>query len=92
MDTIDITAPLVVDVSICEDGTVLRVNVDGVCRLRICQIEAISVEVLGRSVSATIARQSVRASDKGGWKWHYATKLLAEKANRGLGLDFSEHK
>lgn len=35
---LDITHPQVVEVRIREDGTVLWVNVDGICRLRICQI------------------------------------------------------
>lgn len=38
-DLVDITAPKgVVHVQIRGDGTVLWVNVDGVCRLRVCQI------------------------------------------------------
>jgi hypothetical protein len=35
---LDITAPEIVEVQIRSDGTVLWVNVDGVCRLRICCI------------------------------------------------------
>jgi hypothetical protein len=38
-DMIDITGPGVVEVTVREDGSVLWINVDGICRLRICQIQ-----------------------------------------------------
>lgn len=40
---LDVTAPEVVDVSVRHDGSVLWVNVDGHCMLRICQIGDIVV-------------------------------------------------
>ena len=43
---IDITAGLetVVEISIRDDGRVIWVNVDGVCRLRCCRIEKLVVD------------------------------------------------
>lgn len=41
---LDITAPDNVEVLLREDGKVLWVNVDGVCRLRICRVEKISFQ------------------------------------------------
>jgi hypothetical protein len=42
---IDITAPdKSVEVSIRKDGTVIWVNVDGVCKLRICQIPHLVID------------------------------------------------
>jgi hypothetical protein len=41
---IDITAPDVVEVSIREDGTVIWINVDGICKLRVCQIPNLVVD------------------------------------------------
>lgn len=40
----DITGANIVDVQIRADGTVIWVNVDGVCKLRICRIEKLTVE------------------------------------------------
>jgi len=42
--SIDITAPKAVQIDIREDGKVLWINVDGICRLRCCQIELLEVE------------------------------------------------
>jgi hypothetical protein len=39
----DITAPALVQVEVSKDRTVLWVNVDGFCRLRICRIHALEV-------------------------------------------------
>jgi len=41
---LDITGPCKVEVQIREDGTVLWVNVEGVCRLRICRVEELLME------------------------------------------------
>jgi len=41
---LDITAPQVVEVSIRDDGKVLWINVDGICRLRAYQITTLIVE------------------------------------------------
>lgn len=41
--SIDITAPQAIEVLIRADGGVLWVNVDGICRLRICQIKEITL-------------------------------------------------
>jgi hypothetical protein len=35
---LDITAPEIVEVQIRSDGSVLWVNIDGICRLRACNI------------------------------------------------------
>ena len=40
---LDITAPEIVEVKLREDGKVLWVNINGVCRLRISQMKEISV-------------------------------------------------
>lgn len=45
IDMRDITAPkFPVEILIREDGKVLWINVDGVCVLRICQIQEIKLE------------------------------------------------
>ena len=36
---IDITAPEVVEVCVKQDRKVVWINIDGVCKLRICQIK-----------------------------------------------------
>jgi hypothetical protein len=41
---IDITAPAVVEVSVRNDGKVVWINIDGICRLRACQIETLIIE------------------------------------------------
>jgi hypothetical protein len=41
---IDVTAPQVVEVSIRNDGKVVWVNVDGICRFRACQITTVILE------------------------------------------------
>jgi hypothetical protein len=38
---LDITGAKLVEVEVSKDGKVLWVNVDGICRFRICQIEAL---------------------------------------------------
>jgi hypothetical protein len=43
---LDITAPEMVQVQLRDDGKVLWVNVDGVCRLRISRIPKDSLSVL----------------------------------------------
>lgn len=35
----DITAPEIVEIQIRSDGKVVWVNVDGICRLRACQVK-----------------------------------------------------
>jgi Lon protease-like protein len=40
----DITGAAIVEVRVRADGRVLWVNVDGICRLRVCQIDQIEVE------------------------------------------------
>ena len=41
---VDLTAPGHVDVSISDDGKVIWVNVNGICVLRCCQCESITIE------------------------------------------------
>jgi hypothetical protein len=36
---VDVNMPLVVDIAINASGTILWVNVDGICRLRCCQMK-----------------------------------------------------
>ncbi len=36
---IDITGPEIVEVQIRDDGKVVWINIDGICRLRACQIK-----------------------------------------------------
>jgi predicted DNA-binding protein len=43
-ETLDITAPQVVEMSVRQDGKVVWVNVDGICRFRACQIEQLILE------------------------------------------------
>jgi hypothetical protein len=38
---IDITAPEVVEILIRDDGKVVWINVDGICRFRACEIKAL---------------------------------------------------
>jgi hypothetical protein len=42
---VDITAPRNVEIKVREDGSVIWVNVDGVCVLRVCQIPHLQVDV-----------------------------------------------
>jgi len=44
MQMVDVTAPRVVEISIREDGKVIWINVDGICRFRACQIETVILE------------------------------------------------
>lgn len=39
----DVTNPELVDIRISGDGKVLWVNVDGICRLRACQIKVLKI-------------------------------------------------
>jgi hypothetical protein len=41
---VDITAPNVVEIEVRHDGKVVWVNVDGVCRLRACQIGNLAID------------------------------------------------
>lgn len=41
--SLDITAPKMVEVVIRDDGKVLWVNIDGICRLRACRIKKLVV-------------------------------------------------
>ena len=44
-EVLDLTAPIEgVQVQVREDGKVLWVNVDGVCRLRVCRIPELEIE------------------------------------------------
>ena len=43
---VDVNAPIVVDVEISADGKVIWVNVDGICRLRCCQMKPKVVRIL----------------------------------------------
>lgn len=43
-EMVDITSPRTVQVQIRSDGKVIWINVDGMCRLRCCQIEHLDVE------------------------------------------------
>ncbi len=42
-EMIDITAPSHVEIKIRGDGKVLWVNVDGICKLRVCQIKELEL-------------------------------------------------
>ena len=42
---LDITAPKHVEISLSEDRSVLWVNVDGICALRICRIPELTVDL-----------------------------------------------
>ena len=44
----DVTAPRHVEIRIREDGKVVWVNVDGICRFRACRIENLIVNRLSR--------------------------------------------
>jgi hypothetical protein len=39
LTVLDITAPTHVEISIRSDGTVIWVNIDGLCRFRVCRIK-----------------------------------------------------
>ena len=43
-EQLDITGAKIVEVSIRSDGKVIWINVDGVCRLRVCQIEHLEID------------------------------------------------
>jgi hypothetical protein len=45
----DITGAVAVEVSARDDGTVLWVNVNGVCVLRICRIQSLSITKPGET-------------------------------------------
>lgn len=49
---LDITGAEIVDLDVREDGKVIWVNVDGICRLRICKISG-EVNVTDRRVRQT---------------------------------------
>lgn len=42
-EMLDITAPQVIEVEVREDGKVLWINIDGICRLRVCQINELVI-------------------------------------------------
>jgi hypothetical protein len=44
LDTIDLTQPDVVQILISRDGKTVWVNIDGVCRLRVCKIKKLLME------------------------------------------------
>lgn len=37
-EMLDITEPELVEIDIRSDGTVIWVNIDGICRLRVCRV------------------------------------------------------
>lgn len=43
-DMIDLTAPGVVQIEVREDGKVVWVNINGICRLRMCRIDTLIVD------------------------------------------------
>lgn len=42
-ETVDVTAPRDVEIRIREDGRVIWINIDGLCRLRACQISKLTL-------------------------------------------------
>lgn len=42
---LDITGATIVEVKVRDDGKVLWVNIDGVCRLRVCRIETLALNI-----------------------------------------------
>lgn len=44
MEGLDITAPELVEIKIRFDKKVVWVNIDGICRLRVCQIKNLKVQ------------------------------------------------
>jgi hypothetical protein len=42
---LDITGAKLVEVEVSKDQRVLWINVDGICRLRICQIDRLELQV-----------------------------------------------
>jgi hypothetical protein len=42
--SLDINNPTIVEVLIRDDGTVVWVNIDGLCRLRVCRIKKLTVD------------------------------------------------
>ena len=44
LDMLDITAPNHVEIEIKDDGKVVWINVDGICRCRLCRIGNLQVE------------------------------------------------
>lgn len=51
--SIEITAPEHVEVAISGDGKTLWINVDGICKLRCCQIDQ-SISILDRRERADV--------------------------------------
>lgn len=43
-DTLDFTGPEVVELLIRHDGKVVWINIDGICRLRACQIKTVILQ------------------------------------------------
>lgn len=41
---LDITGPVIVQIQIRNDGDVIWINVDGMCRMRICRISALYLD------------------------------------------------
>jgi hypothetical protein len=56
---IDITVPKVVQIVIKQDGTVVWVNIDGICRLRACRIEKLEIEDQRKSRTTRKSRKLV---------------------------------
>jgi len=46
LETLDITAPETVEILIREDGEVIWINVDGLCRFRACRIKKLELNDL----------------------------------------------
>ena len=43
LTSLDVTAPIHVEIVIRSDGTVIWVNIDGICRLRACRITKLTL-------------------------------------------------
>lgn len=59
-DTVDVTAPEVVEILIRSDGKVVWVNVDGFCLFRACRVQKLLVED---------QREAVNPKDGGSKAW-----------------------
>lgn len=76
LEMLDITAPEVVEVRLRDDNKVLWVNVDGFCRLRICQIGAIALHVINLAEREKI-EEEIRKELKEGELKGFAKAMLA---------------
>ena len=63
-EMIDIIVPSYIDICVSKDNKVLWINVDGVCRLRACQVKNLTIDAFNKHFDSNKAVKKQQTKTK----------------------------